>query len=105
MITVPREQFCGSTEPAWYPVTLSSGNNIAISGVAGEQVKVYAVILTASTSVNITFKDGSTPFSGAMPMTSMALDLERKPMLTSVGNDFVINSSGNAAGMVFASKN
>lgn len=103
--TSPREQFCGSTEPSWYAVTLTAGANIAVHGKAGYQVKVYGIILSAATSTTATFQDGSTPFTGAMPYTGLALDLERKPFITSTGNDFVITSGGNAAGAVFASIN
>jgi hypothetical protein len=103
--TSPRQQYCGSTEASWYPVTLTAGSNVAIVAHPLYQIKVYAVFLGAASSVNITFEDGSTPFSGAMPMTGLAFDTEDKPMICSVGNDFVIVSTGNAAGMVFASIN
>lgn len=103
--TSPREQFCGSTEPAWHAVTLTAGSNIAFAGRATYQVKVYAIILAAATSTSVTFQDGSTPFTGSMPFTGMALDFERKPFICSTGNDFVISSSGNAAGSIFACVN
>jgi len=103
--TSPRETFCGSTDPAWYPCTLTAGANIVIAGVPNYQIKVYAVFLGAAASVTATFQDGSTPFSGAIPYTGLAFDDERKPMICSIGNNFVITSSGNAAGMVFANIN
>lgn len=105
MNTSPRQQFPGSTEPAWHPITLTAGSNIAFAGKANYQVKCYAVLLTAATSVNITFQDGATAFTGAMPMTSLAFDFEQKPFICSTGNDFVITSSGNAAGSIFVAVN
>jgi hypothetical protein len=105
MNTSPRQQYCGSTEAAWHPVTLTAGSNVAIVGRSSYQVKVYAVFLSAASTVSVTFEDGATPFSGAMPMTALAFDTEDKPMICSVGNDFVIVSTGAAAGMVFAAIN
>jgi hypothetical protein len=105
MNTSPRMQYPGSTEASWHPVTLIAGSNVAVLGRPLYQVKVYAVFLGAAASVNITMQDGAIPFSGAMPMTGLAFDTEDKPMICSVGNDFVITCTGNAAGMVFASIN
>lgn len=96
-----RGQYLQTTEALWVPFTLSGGNNVIVQGQTGRQIKVYAVVLTAATSVGITFKDGSTAFSGAMPCTAMALDLNDKPMICSSGNSFVITSDGAAAGMAF----
>jgi hypothetical protein len=101
----PRQQYCGSTEACWHPVTLISGANVAVSGLAGYQVKVYSVFLGAASSTNITLQDGGTPFTGAIPMTGMAFDTQDKPFICSKGNDFVITSTGNAAGSIFASVN
>ena len=105
MNNLPRMQYPGSTEASWHPVTLSAGANVAVVGASSVQVKVYAVFLGASSTTNITMQDGATPFSGAMPMTGLAFDTTDKPMICSVGNDFVITSTGAAAGMVFASLN
>jgi hypothetical protein len=103
MTTTIREQrYATQTEAQWYPVTLSAGSNVAIAGIAGEQVYVYVVILSATSAQTATFFNGATAFSGAMPFTGMALDLEIAPMICSTGNNFNITSSGNAAGMIFA---
>jgi hypothetical protein len=101
----PRQQYCGSTEACWHPVTLVNGSNVAVPGLAGYKVKVYSVFLGAAASVNITLQDGSTPFTGAMPMTGLCFDTQDKPFICSTGNDFVITSTGNAAGAIFASVN
>jgi hypothetical protein len=103
--TSPRETFCGSTDPQWYPCTLTAGSNIVITGMPGYQVKVYAVFLGAATATTAIFQDGVTPFSGAIPFSGLAFDDERKPMICSVGNNFVITCGGSAAGMVFANIN
>ena len=103
--TSPRQQYCGSTEACWHPVTLINGANVAVTGKAGYQIKVYSVFLAANPSVNITLQDGSTPFTGAMNMNGLAFDTQDKPFICSPGNDFVITSTGNAAGSVFASVN
>ena len=96
--TSPRETFCGSTDPQWYPCTLTSGSNIVITGVPGYQIKVYAVFLGSSSANTATFQDGSSAFTGAIPFTGLCFDDERKPFICSVGNNFVITCSGNAAG-------
>ena|ERR1035441_3050616 len=103
--TSPRKQYPGSTEACWHPVTLIAGANVAVVANPLHQIKVYSVFLGASSSVNITLQDGSTPFTGAMPMSGMAFDTQDKPFICSVGNDFVITSTGNAAGAIFASIN
>lgn len=103
--TSPRKQYCGSTEASWHPVTLTAGANVAIVANPLYQIKVYSVFLGAASSVNVTLQDGSTPFTGAIPMTGLAFDTQDKPFICSVGNDFVITSTGNAAGCVFASIN
>jgi hypothetical protein len=102
MTQVQRGTYIVSTEAAWYPVTLVNGQNVGITGVAGERICVYAVFLSAGSTVNITFQDGSNNFSGAMPMTGLAFDTEDKPMICSTGNNFNITSTGSAAGMIFA---
>lgn len=102
MTQTPRGSYIVSTEAAWYPVTLVNGQNAAIVGVTGERICVYAVFLSASATVNVTFQDGNNNFSGAMPMNGLAFDTEDKPMICSTGNNFNITSTGSAAGMVFA---
>jgi len=103
--TSPRQQYCGSTEASWHPVTLIAGSNVAVVANPLYQVKVYSVFLAANPSVNITLQDGSTPFTGAMNINGLAFDTQDKPFICSTGNDFVITSTGNAAGSVFASIN
>jgi hypothetical protein len=105
MNTSPRQQYPGSTEASWHPVTLTAGTNLGISGLPTYQVKVYAIVLSAAASVNITLLDGANPFTGAMPTTAFAFDTEDKPFICSVGNNFNIQSTGNAAGAIFASIN
>jgi hypothetical protein len=101
-VLTPRQDYVVSTSASWYPVTLVNGSNIAITGIPGNRICVYAVFLSASSSVNITLQDGSNAFTGAMPITSLAFDTEDKPFICSTGNNFVITSTGNAAGSVFA---
>jgi hypothetical protein len=101
-VLTPRQDYAVSTAASWYPVTLVNGANVAIAGMAGQRICVYAVFLSASSSVNITLQDGSNAFTGAMPMTGLAFDTEDKPFICSTSNNFVITSTGSAAGSVFA---
>lgn len=103
--TSPRQQYCGSTEAAWYPVTLTAGANVAVVGNPLYQIKVYSVFLGAASTVAVTLQDGSIPFTGAINMVGLAFDTQDKPFICSTGNDFVITSTGNAAGAVFVSIN
>lgn len=85
-------------DAAWVPISFNtSGDQTIVAGAAGQRVYVYSIILSAASQVNLIFKDGTTAKSGAMPISSMTIDMEDKPFITSSGNAFVINSSGNIA--------
>lgn len=93
------QHFPSHLDAVWKPFSFStSGDQSIVAGVAGTVIYVYSVVLSSASSTNVTFKDGGgTNFSGAMPVTSMALDLENKPMIVSKGNSFIINSSNAVA--------
>jgi hypothetical protein len=79
------------------------GNNTLVTGIGGETIRVFKLVLSFSTGTTVVFQDGaSTPLSGPVSMLadgSMVLDLDTEPwFLTSAGNDFVMNLS--AAGTV-----
>lgn len=81
-------------EAQWLAVSFSSsGDNTIVAGVAGQTIRVISLVLGAATQTNLTLKDGATARSGAIPTTSLVLDLDSKPFICGVGNSFVINSS------------
>ncbi len=79
-------------------VNSAAGGNIASpAGINNLIIRVYQVMLVLGGTTNITFQDGSTALSGAMPMLangSFYLPSTGYPhYTTSVGNAFNINSS------------
>ncbi len=79
-------------------VSNAGGGDIASpAGIAGTIIRVYRIMLVMGGITNITFKDGSTALSGAMPMLangSFFLPMDGTPhYTTSLGNAFNINSS------------
>lgn len=71
-----------------------------IAGVSGTPINVFAMMFTVGGATNITVKDGSTALSGAIVFTgngsSMTLPLQSSGpwYAVTLGNNFVINSSG-----------
>lgn len=89
------------------PITFAgAGDNIIIFGIPNQLIRVYKIFLLAGAATNLTFKNGTSAFTGAMPWPSglgMVLDFDTKPWFTtSFGNDFIINSSAGVqiGGMV-----
>ena len=79
-------------------VSSSAGGNIpAPAGQNGVIIRIYRVMLVLGGTTNITFQDGSTALSGAMPMLangSFFLPMDGYPHFTTLaGNAFNINSS------------
>lgn len=98
--------------PLTIAVVSSSATTIAaVSGVAGSVVKVYKLFLVTGGTTNITFADGTTGLSGALPMAangSITLDLDGTPwFVTSPGAAFNITNSGNlqVSGSVYYTQN
>ena len=81
----------------------ASGDNIAVAAVAGQNIKVWKVWLTAAGAVNAVFKDGaSTALSGNLILpaagSGFTLFYDGSPhWITSPGNAFIINLSGAVA--------
>lgn len=85
-------------------ITAATGDYVPISGVAGSVIRIYAILLVPGGTTNITFKNGSTAISGAIPFTStqimgpLMMPFSGQPYYTlSVGNSFAINSSAAVA--------
>ena len=79
-------------------VSSGAGGNIAApAGQNGVIIRIYRVMLVLGGITNITFQDGSTALSGAMPMLangSFFLPMDGYPHFTTLaGNAFNINSS------------
>ena len=79
----------------------STGDNVVVSTVAAQTVRVYRIFFTVSAATTITFRDGGgTSLTGAMTFTaggSFVLDFQGDPwFITSSGNAFIINQSGSA---------
>jgi hypothetical protein len=74
----------------------SSGDNIVIAAVSGKLITVVQLYLVVAGATNITFKDGATALSGAMPMStngSIVLDVNQNLSWFITSGNFVINSS------------
>ncbi len=74
-----------------------SGDNAIIAAVAGKRIFIYRLYFILGAATNITFKDGSTALTGAMPFLAngfMILDPTQVPWhQTAAGAAFNINSS------------
>lgn len=80
------------------PVSFSgSGQNALVAGVPGGAISIVKILLVVAGATNITFQDGSTNLSGAMPISangSFVLDLDLFGWyLSSIGNPINLNSS------------
>lgn len=76
----------------------SSGDNVLVAGTAGQSIELVGLILVVAGATNLTFKDGSTVTSGAMPMSANgSIILDENPGLAwfvaSAGNNLVLNNS------------
>lgn len=101
------KEYPGHTEAQWLPFSFStSGDQTIVAAVANQTIRVIALVISAASTTNITLKDGATAKSGAMPLTGLVLDIEEKPLILTIGNAFVINSSAAVVvgGMVFVAQ-
>lgn len=77
----------------------TSGDNTIIAGVLGQTIKVYQIMFICASPVNVTPKNGATALTGVLEFLTnggMVLDFNGEPwFLTSSGNDFILNLSGN----------
>ena len=52
-------------------VNISTATTTAIvAAVTGQSIRMYRILLVAGGTVNVTFKDGSTALTGAMPLVA-----------------------------------
>lgn len=81
-------------------LTSTSSTIAAIAGVAGQIIRVYKLFLVVGGTTNLTFQDGPTALSGAIPLVangSVTLDMDGQAWFTtSVGNAFNIGNSGSS---------
>jgi hypothetical protein len=83
------------------PVVINgTGSTIQIcAGSSGKTVRLYRLLLMVGAATNLTFQDGSTPLSGALPCLANALltlDLSGDPWYTSSpGNPLNIANSAD----------
>ena len=50
----------------------SSGDNLLVAAVADRKIRVLNYVLVSAGTVNATFRSGTTPISGAMPLVANA---------------------------------
>lgn len=74
-----------------------SGDNTLKSLVALNRINVHRIWLVVGGATNLTFKDGATALTGAVPMSSnggLTFDLSGEPwFVTTIGNAFIVGSS------------
>ena len=74
-----------------------SGANTIVAGVAGKKIYIFRLYFILGGASNLTFKDGSTALTGAMPFLAngyMVLDPTLVPWHECASGDaFIINSS------------
>jgi hypothetical protein len=80
------------------PINFSaSGDNTVVAGAAGLGIYVFKYFLVVGAATNLTFKDGTTALTGAIPLVanmSMVFDFDTRPWYsTASGNALIINSS------------
>ena len=82
-------------------VAVVSATATAISApaaVTSQIIRIYKLFLVSAGTTNITFEDGTTALSGALPLVangSITLDLDGQPWFTCTkGNAFTISNSG-----------
>ena len=78
--------------------TTTTGDNTLVAAVSGQITKVFRIFFIVAGTTNITFKDGSTALTGAIPMVangSFVLDFNEAAWFTTSANSaFVLNQSG-----------
>lgn len=77
----------------------TSGDNTLVSGSAGNQIIVLNYLLVSGGTVNATFSDGTTPFSGAIPLVanggaSFPGDVDSPAFKVTEGEDLILELSG-----------
>ncbi len=88
------------SEPQFLPVsTASSGNTTLVAGVAGQKVRVLAMVIVAASAVAAKFVSGASPdLTGAMSLTTGRAVMIGKPPFgiieTAVGAALTLNLSG-----------
>ena|SRR5215472_9145102 len=77
-----------------------TGANAVIAASGATIIQVYRIFFVVGAATNVTFQDGTTPLTGAIPLAAngaITLDYSGDPwFLTSAGNAFQINQSGTA---------
>ena len=83
-------------------VAVVSATATAISApaaVTSQIIRIYKLFLVSAGTTNITFEDGTTALSGALPLVAngaITLDLDGQPWFTCTrANNFTIGNSGN----------
>ena len=78
----------------------TTGDNTLVAGATGKIIQVFKLFVVVSAITNLTFKDGTTAQSGALPMLangSAFFAFDTTPwFFASPGNNFVLNQSGTA---------
>ena len=80
-------------------VTSTSGTIAGVAAVTGSVLRIYRIWLVAAGATNLTFEDGATALSGAVPLTTsqqifLPFDSGWPHFVTSAGNAFNIGNSG-----------
>lgn len=101
-VTQPIAFAPGLAQLSSVPVVISaSGDNTIIAGASGLRVKLYRLLLVADGLTYLTFKNGATALSGAIPVYTgggLTLDLSGEPWYqTTAGQDLVLNSANAVA--------
>jgi len=75
----------------------ASGDTAAVAAASAKVTRVYRLFIVVGGATNITFKDGATALTGAIPLAanqSITLDFDGEPWFTCSNNSaFNINSS------------
>ena len=80
-------------------VTSTSATVVGVASISGQIIRVYKLFLVVGGVTNLTFQDGTTALSGALPFvanSSIALNMDGNPWFTTTaGNAFNIGNSGS----------
>lgn len=73
----------------------SSGDNTGVTGISAKTIRVFSLMLTAASPVDITLKDGSTTLAVFTGVSALVIDplMGNARWITSASNNFVINLS------------
>jgi len=81
------------------PIDSSSSTIAAVPAISGQIIRVYAIFFVVGGTTNLTFQNGSTELTGAMPFVangSLTLDNNGNAWAeTSAGSAFNILNSGS----------